>query len=170
MDFCCLLFSILPFFNSKLIVFKIRKKTSNKPFLKRKYINESASSPPQEFWKINYSWITTTGTQVVSYTHACTHAHTRVCAPWVYMPKTIQEHCGGRGKRKFCSYLFIDLFFSLLRQTCCRSQEEIFSLSSKQPGFTFLVFKEIIFKDVQLLWIGVTFQADGYSYLSTAVN
>lgn len=82
-----------------------------------------------------------------------THAHTHNTHTWVLPRYTCLKlyRSTATGGGEFCSYLFIHLFLSLLRQNCCRSLEEIFSLSLKQPGFTFLVLKEIIFKDAQLL-------------------
>lgn len=68
-----------------------------------------------------------------------THTHkTHRRAPWIHVPKAIQKHDWGGGSVGI--YLFIS-FFSLLRQNCCRNLEEVFSLSLKQRGLTFLGFK-----------------------------
>lgn len=72
------------------------------------------------------------------YTH--THAHTqntRVCSLGIHALNYTETLGGG-----FYGYLFIHLFPSLLRHNCSRNLEEVFSLSLKQPGFTFLGFKE----------------------------
>lgn len=75
---------------------------------------------------------THTHTRARAYT---THTHTHT-ASWMHMFKVIQKQEG-----RVLWQLFIHLLFSLLRQSCYRSLERVFSLGMKGPGFSCLGFK-----------------------------
>lgn len=112
----------------------------------------------QEFWKPDPSCVTTTvGTQVIGRRGAS-----------LSLPQQARRGVWRRGQC-CCVCLLIYLLIYLLGGGCYGTLSQFKAL--KQPGFTLPGFsKGIIFQDDQLLWIGVTFPADGHLYLSTAAN